>query len=101
MAYSGASLSFLAYLLGDTRLSFAGALAPRLVAMAVVAHVSHLVASSWMYRLCPVEGIHFAMSVVSLFACAIYLFMRRRYRIDAVGVFVAPLALTFILASRL
>jgi ABC-type uncharacterized transport system permease subunit len=34
-------------------------------------------------------------------ACAIYLALRRRYRIDVVGAFVAPLALTFLLASSL
>jgi ABC-type uncharacterized transport system permease subunit len=40
------------------------------------------------------------MSVVSMTACVVYLVMRRRYRIDVVGAFVAPLALTFLLASR-
>jgi ABC-type uncharacterized transport system permease subunit len=49
---------------------------------------------------CPVEGIHFAMSVASMFAAGAYVLARGRFRIDVVGAFVAPLALTFLLASR-
>jgi ABC-type uncharacterized transport system permease subunit len=40
------------------------------------------------------------MSVASFFACVVYLALRSRWRIDVVGAFVTPLALTSLLASR-
>ena len=63
-------------------------------------HGAHIVVASLVAHVCPVEGIHFAMSVVSLLVCCAYLTMRARWRIDVVGAFVAPLALTSLLASR-
>lgn len=97
--YLAACVCFVAFL-GNERFALAGRLAPRLVAAGAVLHATHIIVSSLVWHVCPVEGIHFAMSVVSLLACAVYLVMRRRYRIDVVGAFVAPLALTFLLASR-
>jgi ABC-type uncharacterized transport system permease subunit len=84
----------------DGRLAVVGRIAPRLVAVGAALHAVHIVSSSFASHVCPVEGIHFAMSVVSMLACVLYVAMRTRYRIDVVGVFVAPLALTFLLASR-
>jgi ABC-type uncharacterized transport system permease subunit len=99
-AYLAACVLFTAFL-GNDRFATAGRVAPVLVAFGAVLHAAHIVVSSLVWHVCPVEGIHFAMSVVSLLACALYLVMRRRYRIDVVGAFVAPVALTFLLASRL
>lgn len=99
-AYLVACGLFIAFL-GNDRFALAGKLAPRFVAAGAGLHSVHILVSSLVWHVCPVEGIHFAMSVVSVLACAVYLAMRRRYRIDVVGVFVAPLALTFLLASRL
>jgi ABC-type uncharacterized transport system permease subunit len=107
VVYLAACVLFVLYLVArredgahGERVALAGKLAPRLVALAVAMHAAHIVASSFASHVCPVEGIHFAMSVVSMVAGAVYVVMRRRYRIDVVGVFVAPLALTFLLASR-
>lgn len=97
-AYVASCGLFVAYL-GNDRFTRAGTLAPRFLLAAALLHAVHVVASSLVFHLCPVEGIHFALSVASLLACAIYLALRRRYRIDVVGAFVAPLALTFLLAS--
>ena len=99
LAYLTACALFLAYL-ADDRFSRAGKIAPRFVAAGAVLHASHIVVASLVWHVCPVEGIHFSMSIVSMLACVVYLVMRRRYRIDVVGAFVAPLALTFLLASR-
>jgi ABC-type uncharacterized transport system permease subunit len=99
-AYMAACALFVAFL-GNERFALAGKMAPRLVAVGALLHAAHIIVSSMVWHVCPVEGIHFAMSVVSMLACVVYLVMRRRYRIDVVGAFVAPLALTFLLASRL
>jgi ABC-type uncharacterized transport system permease subunit len=98
--YAAACVLFVAFLVNDG-FALGVRLAPRLVGAGALLHAAHIVVSSLVWHVCPVEGIHFAMSVVSLLACALYLVMRRRYRIDVVGAFVAPLALTFLLASRL
>jgi ABC-type uncharacterized transport system permease subunit len=99
-AYAAACGLFLAYL-GNDRFAKAGTMAPRLLLVGTVLHAVHIIASSLIFHICPVEGIHFALSAASLFACVIYLALRRRYRIDVVGAFVAPLALSFLLASSL
>jgi ABC-type uncharacterized transport system permease subunit len=107
VVYLAACVLFLLFLVArrddgahGERVALAGKVAPRLVGLAVAMHATHIVTSSFASHVCPVEGIHFAMSIVSMLAGAVYVVMRRRYRIDVVGVFVAPLALTFLLASR-
>jgi len=99
LAYLTACGLFLAYL-SNERFARAGVLAPRFVAIGAGLHASHIVVASLLWHVCPVAGIHFALSVASMLACVVYLAMRSRYRIDVVGAFVAPLALTFLLASR-
>jgi ABC-type uncharacterized transport system permease subunit len=97
-AYLAASVIFVAELLG--RAGRAGPWAARLVAIGVPLHAAHIVVWSLVLHVCPVEGIHFALSVASMFACLAYVLARRRYRVDVVGAFVAPQALAFLLASR-
>jgi ABC-type uncharacterized transport system permease subunit len=106
LAYFAASALFVGFLAGISWPRAAATnetprIALALVAIGVVLHAGHIVVSSLVLHVCPVEGMHFAMSVLSMFACVAYLAMRRRWRIDVVGAFVAPLALTFLLASRI
>src|SRR5207253_5880010 len=96
--YFSASVLFVAELWG--RLGQASRWAPRLVALGVPLHAAHICVWSVVLHVCPVEGIHFALSVASMFACLAYVLARTRLRIDAVGAFVAPQALAFLLASR-
>ena len=86
-------------LLANDRFAGVGRFAPRVLSLGTVFHSIHITASSLVFHVCPVEGIHFALSIVSLLACLLYLGIRTRYRIDVVGAFVAPLALTFLTAS--
>jgi ABC-type uncharacterized transport system permease subunit len=97
--YLAACGLFIAFLAGGTER--AARWAPRLVAVGVPLHAAQIVVSSMVLHVCPVEGIHFAMSVASMLAAGAYVAARSRFRIDVVGAFVAPLALTFLLASRL
>jgi ABC-type uncharacterized transport system permease subunit len=98
LAYLAASIVFVADLFG--RAGPLGPWAPRLVAIGVPLHAAQIVVWSLFLHVCPVEGIHFALSVASMFACLAYVLVRRRYRVDVVGAFVAPQALAFLLASR-
>jgi ABC-type uncharacterized transport system permease subunit len=75
-------------------------IAPRLVGVGAVLHGGHIVLASLVLRVCPVEGIHFPMSVASMVMCIAYFVARKRFRLEIAGAFVAPLALTSLLASR-
>ncbi len=99
VCYLAASVLFIAFLAGYLQ-RFAR-WAPRLVTAGIPLHAAHIVLWSLVLHVCPVEGIHFALSVASMLACLVYVFARTRWRIDVVGAFVAPQALTFLLASRL
>ena len=97
-AYSLATVLFLRYLAaGKGEIGKRGA---RLIAFGACAHAGFIILESLVLRICPVEGIHFAMSVVSMLICVAYVVFRRRYRVEVAGAFVAPLALTSLLASR-
>jgi ABC-type uncharacterized transport system permease subunit len=96
--YLAASVLFVVDLLGHA--GTAGKWAPRLVTAALPLHAAHIAVWSVVLHVCPVEGIHFALSVAALLACSAYAVARLRYPVDIVGAFVAPQALAFLLASR-
>lgn len=100
LVYLAASGLFGLHLAGSDRVPAAARIAPRFVLVGVMLHAAHIVVSSLVLKVCPVEGMHFAMSVVSMFAGVAYLALRARYRIDVVGAFVTPVALTFLIGSR-
>ena len=96
--YVVASVLFLRFLIkgkGDV-----GKLGPRLIALGAALHAAHICQWSLILRVCPVEGIHFPMSVGAMMMCVAYVAFRKRFRVEVAGAFVAPLALTSLLASR-
>jgi ABC-type uncharacterized transport system permease subunit len=96
--YVVASVLFLRFLVrgkGDV-----GRVGPRLIALGAGLHALHIVVASLILRACPVEGIHFSMSVASMSMSVAYALARKRFRVEVAGAFVAPLALTSLLASR-
>ncbi len=97
-AYVAASVLFLRFLArgkGDV-----GLLAPRLVGIGAALHATHIVVASLVLRVCPVEGIHFPMSVAAMAMSVAYVLARKRLKVEVAGAFIAPLALTSLLASR-
>jgi ABC-type uncharacterized transport system permease subunit len=71
-----------------------------LLAAAAILHLGHFFAMSAGASNCPVEGIHEATSLMALTATGGFLLASRRWSIDAVGAFVAPVALAALLAAR-
>jgi ABC-type uncharacterized transport system permease subunit len=97
-AYLLASVLFVAFLFG--RAEKAVRWAPRLIAIGVPLHAAQICLWSLVLKVCPVQGIHFALSVNAMLVALAYVLARLRLRIDMVGAFVAPQALAFLLASR-
>ena len=100
ITYAAAGMTFLVHLAGRAKSASVPRVGVWLIGAGAALHATHIVVSSMILNMCPIKGIHFALSVVSVLACAAYLLMRVRYRIDAVGVIVAPLALTFLVGSQ-
>jgi ABC-type uncharacterized transport system permease subunit len=98
IAYLGASALFTVFLLGGP--ANTGRWAPLLITLAVPLHAAQIVWSSVVSHTCPVRGVHYMMSLAAMLAALTYALVRWRWRIDIVGAFVAPIALTFLLASR-
>ena len=71
-----------------------------LLAGAGVFHAAHILVFSLVLAVCPVEGIHFPLSVVAMLTVLFFVVLRGRFRIDAAGAVVAPFALSALLASR-
>jgi ABC-type uncharacterized transport system permease subunit len=82
-----------------------GAVAPRsglaasLLTGAALGHALYVGMASFVAHVCPIHSIHFLASVASLFASASYLTLRQRFRVDALGLLVSPLGLTFLLGT--
>lgn len=75
------------------------ALAPWLLGGAVAAHAAYVSIASFALHVCPVHSVHFLLSATSIIAGVVYLIARVRYRIEAVGVVIAPLGLAFLLST--
>jgi ABC-type uncharacterized transport system permease subunit len=100
VAYSAASTVFFLELLRGDPQRTPGSFGPRLLMLGAVIHALHVVAASLLSRVCPVESLHFGLSLTALGAVVAYLLLRRRFRLHAVGAIVGPLALTFLIGAQ-
>lgn len=99
LLYAVAFVRFVIFLFGRAATALPASL-PHMVTAAALLHALHIVFFSLLIKVCPVEGVHFPLSVASMLTCVLYVALRRRYRIDAAGAVVTPFALTTLLASR-
>ena len=74
--------------------------ASRVLAVGAGAHAVQLTLSSLITRTCPVESLPFSLSLSALVTVASYLLIRRRYRVDAMGVAVVPIVLSFLVGAQ-
>lgn len=100
LAYLAASVMFIAKIAG--RAISAGTERAGYLALGLggVAHLVHVVVWSLVLHVCPVEGIYFPLSLGANLMVGVFFALRRRYRLEALGSVVAPLALATLLASR-
>jgi ABC-type uncharacterized transport system permease subunit len=100
IAYSAASTVFFLELLRRDADKPPGSFGPRLLMLGALIHAGHVVAASLLSRVCPVESLHFGLSLSALGAVVAYLLLRVRFRLHAVGAIVAPLALSFLIGAQ-
>jgi ABC-type uncharacterized transport system permease subunit len=100
IAYSVASTLFFMDLVRREGNSVAEKWAPRALALGAAAQGTHVVVSSFILRVCPVESIHFVLSLAALVAVLAYSWLRAKRGLGALGICVAPVALTFLVAAQ-
>ncbi|HVJ20236.1 MAG TPA: cytochrome c biogenesis protein CcsA [Polyangiaceae bacterium] len=100
IAYSAATTLFFLELMRSDATASRAVWATRLLAFAALLHGTHVVSASLLTRVCPVESLHFALSLSALVAVVVYLVFQGRSRLYAMGAFVAPLGLTFLVAAQ-
>ena len=98
--YLVATVLFVRHLLAKTPDEKQGLFAARLVGVGAMFHASHIIAASFVWHVCPVAGVHFPMSVATMLMAGGYALFRKRWKLDVLGAFVAPLALTAHLTLR-
>jgi len=100
VTYSAAATVFFLDLLKGDAGKTPGPFGPRLLMLGGAIHAVHVVAASLLSNVCPVESLHFGLSLSALGAVVAYLLLRARLRLHALGAIVAPLALTFLIGAQ-
>lgn len=72
----------------------------RVLTLGALLHGLHIVTTSLLSNICPVTSMHFALSLAAWVAVVAFLFLRRGRNLDALGSFVGPLSLTFLVAAQ-
>lgn len=65
-----------------------------------VMHAIQIGLTSLVTHTCPVESLPFALSLSALVTATCYIVIRRRWRVDAMGVAVVPIVLAFVVGSQ-
>jgi ABC-type uncharacterized transport system permease subunit len=100
VAYTASGTLFFVDLVRREGATFAAVWAPRALWTGTGLHAVHLVAASVLTNTCPVASLPFALSMSALMTSLAFLLVRRRAGIHAMGVAVAPLALTFLVGAQ-
>src|SRR5690606_20336371 len=100
IAYSVAATLYFLELLRRDSVSLLAQWAPRVLGAGALFHATHIVVASLLTRVCPVESVHFALSLSALVAVGVYLLVNGRSKLHAMGAVVAPLALTFLVGAQ-
>ncbi len=100
IAYSTACTLFFMHLARRDGSGAPTSAAPIALAVGAGAHATHVVAASLLSNVCPVSSPHFALSLTALVSVLVYLPLRARFKLHAIGAVVAPIALTFLVGAQ-
>jgi ABC-type uncharacterized transport system permease subunit len=74
--------------------------ASRVLVTGALMHACHIGLVSFATNTCPVESLPFGLSLSALITVLSYMLIRRRWRVDAMGVAVVPIALALLVGSQ-
>jgi ABC-type uncharacterized transport system permease subunit len=100
IAYAAAATLFFLDLWRSDATASRAPWAIRLLGVGALSHATHVVSASLLTHVCPVESLNFALSLSALVAVTVYLLLHRRSRLYAMGAFVAPVGMTFLVAAQ-
>jgi ABC-type uncharacterized transport system permease subunit len=99
-AYAGSCAAFFVHVSTRGGSQRATLVARSLLWAAAGLHLAFVLHFSAAFRVCPMKTMSLAMSLGMVVTCVAYLLVPRRLRADALGVFVVPVALGLLMASR-
>lgn len=100
VAYSTAATLFFVELARREYTPEGNKYAALVLAVGAVMHAINIAISSLVTNTCPVESLPFALSLAALVTATSYIVIRRRWRVDAMGVAVVPIVLAFLVGSQ-
>lgn len=100
VAYSTAATLFFVELARRDYTPEGNRYASRVLAVGAVMHAINIAISSFVTGTCPVESLPFALSLSALVTATCYIMIRRRWRVDAMGVAVVPIVIAFLVGSQ-
>lgn len=100
VAYSTAATLFFVELARREYTPEGNRYASRVLAVGALMHAIHICISSFVTKTCPVESLPFALSLSALVTAVCYIVIRQRWRVDAMGVAVVPIVLSFLVGSQ-
>jgi ABC-type uncharacterized transport system permease subunit len=100
IAYSAATTLYFVDLARRERQALLARWAGRLFGSGVLLHATHIVTTSFVLNMCPVASLPFALSFTAVLMGAVYFGVRSGSNIDALGVVVAPIALSFLIGAH-
>jgi ABC-type uncharacterized transport system permease subunit len=100
VAYSTAATLFFVELARREYTPEGNRYAAMVVAIGAVMHAIQIGITSLVTNTCPVESLPFALSLSALVTAVCYIVIRRRWRVDAMGIAVVPIVLAFLVGSQ-
>lgn len=73
--------------------------APAFLGTAAAGHATYVSIASFVHHVCPVHSVHFILSIASLAATVAYLVARVRFKLNALGLVVAPVGLIVVMGT--
>src|SRR4051812_12038899 len=100
VAYSTAATLFFVELARREYTPEGNRYAALVLGVGAIMHAIQISITSLVSNTCPVESLPFALSLSALVTAVCYIVIRRRWRVDAMGVAVVPIVLAFVVGAQ-
>ena len=99
-AYAGSTAAFFVHISARGGSARATGLARALLWLGAALQFAFVVHYGVVFRVCPMKTINLAVSLGVVVMCVVYLLVPKNFKADALGLFVVPVALVFLIAGR-